>query len=148
MEMKLRFKTQFVMGIAAVLLVVSFAPKTFAGDAEATQAVLTHHLEAFGAGDLDAILSDYTDSSILIVPGAQFTGPEEIKAVFVGLFAEFAKPGATFDMKHMVVEGDIAYIVWVAETADNVYELGTDTFVIEDGKIAVQTFAAKVTPKN
>ena len=47
----------------------------------------------------------------------------------------------------MVVEGEIGYIVWNAETADNVYELATDTFVIDHGKIEVQTFAAKVAPK-
>ncbi len=93
-------------------------------------------------------MSDYTDSSVLIVLGSEFTGIEEIKPIFVGLFAEFAKPGATFEMKHLVVNGDIAYIVWVAETADNIYELGTDTYVIEDGKIAVQTLTTKVTPKN
>jgi hypothetical protein len=28
----------------------------------------------------------------------------------------------------------VAHIVWAAETADNVYELGTDTFVVRDGK--------------
>jgi ketosteroid isomerase-like protein len=146
--MKLNFKTHLVMGFAAAMLILSFTPKAFAVDNEATQAILTHHLEAFGAADLEAIMSDYTDSSVLIVPGAELTGIEEITPVFVGLFAEFAKPGATFEMKHLVVNGDIAYIVWVAETADNIYELGTDTFVIEDGKIAMQTFAAKVTPKN
>jgi hypothetical protein len=51
-------------------------------------------------------------------------------------------------MKQRVIEGQVAYIVWTAETADNVYELATDTFLVRDGKIAVQTFAGKVTPKN
>ena len=60
---------------------------------------------------------------------------------------EFSKPGMTFTMDAVHVTGDIAYIVWHAETADNVYEMATDTFVIEDGKIATQTLAAKVTPK-
>ena len=72
---------------------------------------------------------------------------EAIQQLFTGLFAEFAKPGASFNLLNMVVEGEIGYIVWNAETADNVYELATDTFVINHGKIEVQTFAAKVTPK-
>jgi hypothetical protein len=46
------------------------------------------------------------------------------------------------------VDGDTAYIVWKAETADNRYELGTDTFVVKDGKIAIQTFAGKISPKH
>jgi len=45
------------------------------------------------------------------------------------------------------VEGDVAYIVWKAETADNRHELGTDTFVVRDGKIVAQTFAGKITPQ-
>jgi hypothetical protein len=50
-------------------------------------------------------------------------------------------------MKQQAVEGDYAYILWSAETADNVYEVGTDTFVVRDGKIVAQSFAAKITPK-
>jgi hypothetical protein len=50
-------------------------------------------------------------------------------------------------MKLQSVEGDYAYLLWMAETADNVYELGTDTFVVSSGKIMLQSFAAKVTPK-
>ena len=46
-----------------------------------------------------------------------------------------------------VTEGDVAYIWWVAETPDNTYELGTDTFFVRHGKIAVQTFAFKATPR-
>ncbi len=46
-----------------------------------------------------------------------------------------------------MVEGDYGYILWMAETADSVYELATDTFVVRDGKIVVQSFAGKITPK-
>jgi hypothetical protein len=38
-------------------------------------------------------------------------------------------------------------VLWTAETADNVYELGTDTLVVLDGKIVAQSFAAKISPK-
>jgi hypothetical protein len=37
--------------------------------------------------------------------------------------------------------------VWKAETADNHFELGTDTFIVQNGKIVTQTFAAKISPK-
>lgn len=92
-------------------------------------------------------MADYGDKSVIHVPGAEFRGKEAIQTLFTGLFAEFAKPGATFNLTNMVVEGNIGFIVWNAETADNVYELGTDTFVIDDGKIVVQTLATKVVPK-
>lgn len=113
-----------------------------------TADVLQHHLEAFGKGDLAAILADYTDESILITPDTTLRGPVEMRSLFEGMFAEFAKPGTSFAMKSQTIEGETAYIVWTAETADNVYELGTDTFIVRDGKIAIQTFAAKIAPKS
>ena len=63
------------------------------------------------------------------------------------MIAEFAKPGATFDLQQQVIEGDVAYIRWVAETPDNRYEIGTDTFFVRHGKIAMQTFAFKATTR-
>jgi hypothetical protein len=63
------------------------------------------------------------------------------------LIAEISKPGAAFRMQQQITQGDYAYILWAAETADNVYELGTDTFVVRDGKIVAQSFTGKITPK-
>jgi hypothetical protein len=63
------------------------------------------------------------------------------------LLAEFAKPGAKFEMKHEAVDGEYAYILWAAETADNIYEFATDTFVVRDGKIVAQSFAARIKPR-
>ena len=63
------------------------------------------------------------------------------------MFAEFAKPGASFEMLREEVEGEVAYLVWKAETADHRYELGTDTYIVRNGKIVTQTFAAKAVPK-
>jgi hypothetical protein len=63
------------------------------------------------------------------------------------MIAEFGKPGSTFSMKQQSIEGDYAYILWTAETPDNVYEMATDTFVVRDGKIVAQSFAGKITPK-
>jgi hypothetical protein len=51
-------------------------------------------------------------------------------------------------MRQQLIEGDYAYILWAAETADNLYELATDTFVVREGKIVAQSFTAKITPKS
>jgi hypothetical protein len=53
----------------------------------------------------------------------------------------------SFEMLRQAVDGGTAYIMWKAETADNTYELGTDTFIVQHGKIVTQTFARKVSPK-
>lgn len=112
-----------------------------------TQEVLDHHLECFASGDLEGILSDYTAESIMFTPKGKMKGVDAIKPMFEAMFVEFAKPGASFEMQEMSVEGDYAYIFWTAESADKVYEVGTDTFVIQNGKIVAQSFAGKITPK-
>ena len=60
---------------------------------------------------------------------------------------EFARPGTRFEIRQQAIGGDYAYIIWEAETADNIYELGSDTYVIRDGKIVFQSFAGKIVPK-
>ena len=114
-----------------------------------TQAVINHHLERFAALDLDlqGLLTDYAPDAVMIVPTGLLRGVYEIAPLFQNLTAEFAKPGATFDLQQQVIEGDVGYIWWTAETPDNSYELGTDTFFVRHGKIAVQTFGSKRRPK-
>lgn len=115
--------------------------------AASTQQILEHHLKCFGEGDLEGILGDYTETSVLFTPDGILRGSGEMRGLFEAFFAEFAKPGASFEMKKQLVDGETAYIVWSAETADNVYELATDTFVVRDGKIVAQTLAGKIVPK-
>jgi ketosteroid isomerase-like protein len=109
--------------------------------------VLDQHLKCFGENDLDGVVADYSSDAVLFVPDRSLKGPEAIKPFFQAFFAEFAKPGASFSMRQRYVEGEYAYILWSAETADNSYEAATDTFVVRDGKIVAQSFAAKITPK-
>jgi hypothetical protein len=74
-------------------------------------------------------------------------GADAMRPLFRAMIAEFGKPGTVFSMKRQTVEGDYAYILWTAETADNVYEMATDTFVVRNGKIAAQSFTGKITAK-
>lgn len=117
------------------------------GHALSTEEVLNKHLTSFGAGDVDALMEDYTDDSVIILQSGVLEGPESIRGLFEGLVAEFSKPGMTFSLDAAHVTGNVAFIVWHAETADNVYSYATDTFVIEDGKIQSQTIAFAATPK-
>jgi len=112
-----------------------------------TKDVLDHHLKCFDEGDLEGILSDYAPGAVLFTADGPLKGTDAIRPLFQALVAEFGKPGATFKMKQQFVEGDYAYILWTAETADNVYEVATDTFVVREGKIVAQSFTGKVTPR-
>jgi ketosteroid isomerase-like protein len=112
-----------------------------------TNDVLEHHLRCFAAGDLQGIMSDYMPDAVFFSMDGPLKGTDAIRGVFVRMFAEFAKPGASFEMKLQSVDGDCAYILWAAETADNVYEVACDTFVVRAGKIVAQSYAGKVIPK-
>src|SRR3981189_1091745 len=110
-----------------------------------TQDVLTHHLNSFG--DIAGTMADYTAESRFFTPDGLLSGSEAIRGFFARLFEEFAKPGMSFEMLRQEVDGDTAYVVWRAETAGNPFELGSDTFIVQNGKIVTQTFAGKITPK-
>jgi len=112
-----------------------------------TKNVIDNHLQRFGERDLDGILSDYAPAAVLFTPKGPLKGVDAIRPFIEALLADFEKPGATFGLKHASVDGDYGYILWEAETADNVYEMASDTFAVRDGKIAVQSFAGKVVPK-
>ena len=112
---------------------------------DSAREIIEHHLECFGRGDLEGILSDYATDAILFTPRGPLHGPGPIRQFFTDLLEEFAKPGARFELGQQFAAGDYGYIVWTAKTADNVYELGSDTFHVLDGRIQAQSFAGKIT---
>jgi ketosteroid isomerase-like protein len=113
-----------------------------------TEQVLDHHLQSFGAGNLEGILEDFTPESVIIsADDGVLRTRDQMAGFFQALFDDFATPGTSFSLDHRIIDGDTAFIAWSAETANNVYELGTDTFVVRDGKIVTQTIVAKKTPK-
>lgn len=112
-----------------------------------TREVLDHHLKSFGAGDIEGILADYAPGAVLFTPDGPLKGADAIRPFFQAMVAEFAKPGTSFSMNVLSIEGDYVYCIWTAETANNVYEPGTDTLVVRDGKIVAKSFAGKITRK-
>jgi ketosteroid isomerase-like protein len=112
-----------------------------------TNDVLDRHLSSFAERDLDGVLADYSSDAVLFSPAGPLKGPDAIRPLFQTLVSEFAKPGSSFTLRLRSIEGDYAYIIWTAETADNSYEFATDTFLVRNGKIVAQSFAAKTRPK-
>jgi ketosteroid isomerase-like protein len=106
-------------------------------------------MESFAKLDADEVMKDYNDDSVLIGPMGMFKGTTEIRKVIGGMVEEFSKPGMSMEpVGDPSFAGEIVYVQWKGETADNVYEYVTDTFVIKGDKIAVQTFGGKITPKS
>lgn len=112
-----------------------------------TTEVLDRHLKCFAEGDLAGILADYAPDAVLFTPNGPLRGPDAIKPFFQAVIAEFGQPGTTFNMKLRDIVGEFGYFIWTAETADNVYQMATDTFTVRNGKIECQSFAATMVPK-
>jgi ketosteroid isomerase-like protein len=105
-----------------------------------TEQVITQHLSAFIEGrGIEAILADYHDDAVFLTPQAVYRGKPAIGEFFEGFLANLpAGARDDFQLIRREVSDDIGYIVWNVKGA---VPLGTDTFVVRNGKIAHQTFA-------
>ena len=112
-----------------------------------TRQVFDHHIRALMSGDLEGIVSDYGDHSVLIGPDGVVRGLKAIRETFAGYLATLFRPGTyKLEADTVHVDGEIAFVVWHAHCQAADITFAADTFVIRDGKIAVQTFAPKVEP--
>ena len=86
-----------------------------------------------------AILSDYDDDARFHSEASTYRGKGEICEFFENFIASLP-PGAaqSFSLRTLRVDGDVAYITW---SAGREIPLGTDTFVVRNGRIVSQTFA-------
>ncbi len=141
MKLKLVLLPLLLAGCAADVKTVSTS-----FDEAVTKQVLDHHLQTFQANDLDGVMADYTEESVLITPDATYTGLEEIRQNFVNAFGALPNPGTTMTVTKSVVSKDVAYIVWTAITPTLNFKYATDTFIVQDGKIVRQTYAGDVVP--
>lgn len=109
-------------------------------DPDMTQQVLDHHWETFVANDLEGVMADYTEESVLITPDATYRGLDEIRDNFINAFETFPSDSSTLTLTKSVVNQEIGYITWEAQTPGFELLFGTDTFVIKNGKIVQQTY--------
>lgn len=131
-------RTQFLMVILGTAFGLMTTSISFA---RSTAEVWQHHIDAWEARDLDDIVSDYSENSILILNSEVFRGKSKIRDVFARLFEIFDDGSNRIDP--VILDGRTVYITWHF-TPDSATEefFGTDTFIIEDAKISVQTIAS------
>jgi predicted SnoaL-like aldol condensation-catalyzing enzyme len=108
-----------------------------AGAARTPQEVFQHHAEMLIAGDLEGIVSDYSDDAVFITPAGVQRGKDGVRAGFTKLLEDV--PSAAWDVPTQIFEGDVLFIEWNAESEKTRVEDGIDTFVFRDGRIRVQT---------
>lgn len=110
-----------------------------------TETVVRNHLQAFlEQKGLAAILNDYDENARFISETKIYQGKQEIHGFFKNFIDSLPVRAIDhFSMRSLQVDGDIAYITW-SVGAD--IPMGTDTFVVGNGKIVSQTFAMYVVP--
>jgi ketosteroid isomerase-like protein len=105
-----------------------------------TEAVVRNHLQAFlEQKGVAAIVSDYDEDARFYSETKVYRGKQEIHGFFKGFIASLPAGAINrFTLRSLRVDRNIAYITWCVGSD---IPLGTDTFVVDDGKIVSQTFA-------
>lgn len=104
-------------------------------------------LAAFGKGDVNGLVEQYTEDATVITPMGVLHGKAQIRPMIEAIVAEFAQPGVKFTLISKAAEGDVVTFVWSADTAKAVYDFSAETYVLKDGLAHYQTFATKMTAK-
>ncbi|MFI9411230.1 SgcJ/EcaC family oxidoreductase [Nocardia gamkensis] len=86
---------------------------TRSNDEAAIRAVLEGVYQAWGAGDADAFVAEYTEDATAILPGSYRRGREEIRQSMAGGFASYLKGSSTRDSIHSIrlLGSDAAVVV-------------------------------------
>jgi len=108
---------------------------------QSTQEVWQHHINAWQARDLEGIVADYTPDAYVILNNDVYQGKAAIKGLFAKLFSTFDR-ATQHEIDPALVLGKLVYITWRAEIDQRAIPMGTDTFVIENGKITYQTITS------
>jgi ketosteroid isomerase-like protein len=128
--------------------------------ADATsQAVLDRHVAAMKAGNLNAVMADYADNTLVIAPHGiapgqtnvagndVFSGKANARKLFAVLTDKDHNPGA----KAMTVTyeqrgNDVTLMHWVQFKGKPNQVSGTDTWIIRGGKVIAQFVAVDPAP--
>lgn len=105
-----------------------------------TEAVVRNHLQSFiERRGVAAIVADYDEDARFHSEDRVYRGKHEIREFFAAFIAALPTDAIErFALRTLRIEGKLAYITWSAGAA---IPLGTDTFIVDNGKIVSQTFA-------
>ena len=107
-----------------------------------TRAVLNHHVESFLKLDFAEILADYTDDSIIMTPTGTVRGLAQLQEAMGQMAGLFSPENLSrFKILTQDVQGEVAFQAW---TMGDAVPFGADTFIVRNGKIAVQTIGIYV----
>lgn len=100
-----------------------------------TETVIKHHVQALADGDLQATMDDYADHCVFIGNGQVIEGKDGVRNVFQ---RALANGPFKVTVQDEIYHGSTGFITW---EIPGVIKLGTDTFVVENDLIVLQTNA-------
>lgn len=114
-------------------------------DPAATESVVRHHLEAFlRQKGVAALMDDYAETARFYTGSEVYRGKQQIGAFFADFLGSLPAGAVDrFALRSLQVDGNVAHITW---SVGSEIPLGTDTFVVDDGRIVAQTFAMYAVP--
>mgnify|MGYP005748618181 FL=1 len=100
--------------------------------------ILDDHLYLSKHGTVDEDLErNFSEDLVLLTTFGVFKGHKGMKLLAKRLREEL--PSMTFKYKNILVEGEVAFLEWSADSESTYVEDGADSYVIRDGKIVAQT---------
>lgn len=100
--------------------------------------VVDDHLSLAATGDWRTDLERNVADDIVVLTGfGVFAGRDQVRVLAELLEAQL--PDATFEYTTVLVHDDVAFLEWTADGPTARVRDGADSFVIRDGRIAVQT---------
>jgi hypothetical protein len=115
-----------------VALAASGGATALADMSAASKAVWDRHVQAATAGDLDAVMEDFTEASVIITAAGPIKGKAAIRAFFEDFFAAVPEDAGAFVVNREIVHDRV--IVYNFSGAGRTFH---DTAIVEDGKIAI-----------
>jgi ketosteroid isomerase-like protein len=105
---------------------------------DATETIFKEHFQKVFSLQLDAVLEDFTEESVLFSPDGVFRGLDGIRQFYQGAM-QLLTPDALSSVKvhRQEFNGEFAYVVW---SIGEMMPLASDTFHIKDRKILMQSF--------
>src|SRR3954462_9441626 len=99
-------------------------------------------MDALARGDMDAVMADYAEDAVLCTPVGAARGLAQIRAAVEPFATKLMPPGSQLKVLQQVIDGELVYLTWSGESPRFRIPMGTDTFIIRNGKIVAQTVAS------
>ncbi len=104
-----------------------------------TERTLMRHLAAFASRNIDSILADYTEETMIVLPDQEIQGLDNVREFFTTLLNDYLPLGSTFELKKNFIHENVACLMWSGKSEKYNFPFATDTIVFKDDKIHIQT---------